>query len=1165
MNPISPKIDRRTFQELLQKARSIARFYTPEWEAQHEKDPGVALLKIFLNMHEQVIRRLNEVPHKNLVAFLDMMGIQMRPAQSAVAPVTFSLAEGTALNVLVPRGTELAGEAVKENQEKEEILFRTEDNLLASFARLQEIFSVDAPGDRFYKHSEDFLAGTPFTIFSGAELQEHSLYLGHEDLLNQNQPAVIRVNFTIASGATESDEFQFAWEFWNGENWVELASSERRNFVDLTDKFRRSGVMEFTKPFSGEIKSAPLFEQTSRWIRCRLSRPLSLASRVQLPTLNLIQLSVKSFKPFLPDLAFNNDIPLEISPIDVPMLAKDIPVEIDRSQACPGDQTGLIPDDLEIEDTLEFNNRVDDPIRSKIVPPSIPPTSSVFRTGKCYALDPPVNLYINDITVVRMITAMRSNDLTVAVLSENVAGLNIGAGIKAYLMGEGDPQPLYVASITPAGDPTLPANEQRHEITFDQGAGSFYNEDDQVRILPAIKPFGELPRLFDTFNLASDEAFSKKGARVTIHIESEWHDYPATPPDPDPQPVLSWEYWNGESWRGLRVSDTTEKFKAAGQIRFTCPEDIEKIEVNGEEKYWIRARLIDGDYGKEIIIGSGGTVSTGTIYYPVIKEINIEYQLAEQAPQFCFTLNNLDYIDRTAECRDKDLVFDPFAIFPEIYPGIFLGFDQPLTGGPLRMLIDLEEQFLGSDERLKMLWFYWNGREWVQLNVFDETENLTRVGMLEWIGGADFAVTEMFDRKLYWLKGLVVEGIHPSPPTIKGIFLNSVYALQAASIEGEILGSGDATAKQSFQLLHPLVIAQQVWIKEAREPGEEEMPAIIAAEGEDAVEKVLDETGEVQEIWVRWHEVEDFDQSDSSSRHYTVDKRLGIVRFGDGEQGMVCPAGDDNVMADYQFGGGKIGNVPPLSVKALKNAIPFIQAVTNYLDADAGAETETLEEAIERGTHRLQHRDRAVAAADFEWLARDASRKVARAKCLPNTDASGEFAPGWVTVLIVPDSKEKQPQPTRQLIKTVSEGLEQSAANLVVAPKHIHVRGPLYTEVIVETTIVPIGIEVAAEVESAARETLNRYIHPLTGGAEQTGWEFGKAICLSDIISRIEHLPNVDYVASLVLYAGGVQQAGDVALDPFTLPVSGEHRINLALPANTVTTATKKDECEYQL
>ncbi|MBE9592344.1 MAG: hypothetical protein IMF19_02580, partial [Proteobacteria bacterium] len=71
--------------------------------------------------------------------------------------------------------------------------------------------------------------------------------------------------------------------------------------------------------------------------------------------------------------------------------------------------------------------------------------------------------------------------------------------------------------------------------------------------------------------------------------------------------ILSWEYWDGKGWvvinrlNGFKDDQISNgyDFKETGRVEFPCPEDIEAVKVAGQENYWIRVRIISGDYGKE--------------------------------------------------------------------------------------------------------------------------------------------------------------------------------------------------------------------------------------------------------------------------------------------------------------------------------------------------------------------------------------------------------------------------------------------------------------------------------------------------------------------------------------------------------------------------------------
>ena len=69
---------------------------------------SAALVNIFARYAEIVIQRLNKVPDKNFLAFLDLLGVSLTPPQPARAPLLFALATGSDVDAFVPAGTQVA-------------------------------------------------------------------------------------------------------------------------------------------------------------------------------------------------------------------------------------------------------------------------------------------------------------------------------------------------------------------------------------------------------------------------------------------------------------------------------------------------------------------------------------------------------------------------------------------------------------------------------------------------------------------------------------------------------------------------------------------------------------------------------------------------------------------------------------------------------------------------------------------------------------------------------------------------------------------------------------------------------------------------------------------------------------------------------------------------
>ena len=113
MTVIPPKIDTRAAADISTELRGLLQVYAPAWK---EFDPvslqptgaSAALIGVFARFSEIVIERLNQVPEKNFLAFLDLLGAARVPPQPARVPLTFTLAAGSIVDAKVPQGTQVA-------------------------------------------------------------------------------------------------------------------------------------------------------------------------------------------------------------------------------------------------------------------------------------------------------------------------------------------------------------------------------------------------------------------------------------------------------------------------------------------------------------------------------------------------------------------------------------------------------------------------------------------------------------------------------------------------------------------------------------------------------------------------------------------------------------------------------------------------------------------------------------------------------------------------------------------------------------------------------------------------------------------------------------------------------------------------------------------------
>ncbi|MGH7930518.1 MAG: putative baseplate assembly protein, partial [Candidatus Binatia bacterium] len=399
---------------------------------------------------------------------------------------------------------------------------------------------------------------------------------------------------------------------------------------------------------------------------------------------------------------------------------------------------------------------------------------------------------------------------------------------------------------------------------------------------------------------------------------------------------------------------------------------------------------------------------------------------------------------------------------------------------------------------------------------------------------------------LHWLRVLWTGGEFGCSPDLTRLLLNTVPASQTVTLHNELLGSSTGKGKQTFRSARvPILRKLKLEIREPDIPGAEELRLIQKAEGDDAVTTLRDAKGTIEQIWVRWHEVEDWLSSTHRDRHFIVNRETGEILFGDGKRGQIPPVGTNNIrLRQYQTGGGAAGNRARRSIVQLRTTIPYVDSVTNLEAASGGLDMEDWDSLRERGSRWLRHRDRAVTTEDYEDLAKLASPTVGKAKCYSGKDLaldpSGKLLrPGVVSVVIVPYGAEAKPLPDLKLLRRVRDFLNQrrvpDASLLVLAPE--------YVRICVDAVVVAQSADSGASVALQCDDKLRRYLHPVNGGDASRGWEFGAMPHESDLFAVLESVPGLGFVRSLNIRTEE-DYPGLLKSENFLIS-SGEHRIRL--------------------
>ncbi|MBI9044423.1 MAG: putative baseplate assembly protein [Anaerolineaceae bacterium] len=673
-------------------------------------------------------------------------------------------------------------------------------------------------------------------------------------------------------------------------------------------------------------------------------------------------------------------------------------------------------------------------------------------------------------------------------------------------------------------------------------------------------PFGEKPCFNDTFYLASQDVFSIPDAKVEVEVTPTLHKVVVTSSDLE----IAWEIGSGQKWeligkstpefessgpRDFEFEDGTFAFTANRLVNFKLPSDIVMQTINGIESYWLRVRILAGNYGEEARYDKVGNNEIPYEYTPAsfsppsiaALKIGYTYEKAQEPLEACKSYNDFTFSEHTDDAKSAVSKFAPFKSSEKKRPTLYLGFDRQFANRNINIFAEMEpvsfspqESADGNSveepEQIRLVWEYSHKSGWVHLGMQDDTNSLTENGLLSFIGPSDLEPCALFnqEQQLYWLRVRWEKGTYSSFPRLRRLLPNTTWASQRKTIEKEILGSSTGESDQKFRTAKsPVLMDPLIEVREPELPSVKEREIIKDSSGNGNITAAIKTEGQSDTYWVRWRQVPDFHGSGLRDRHYVLDYQTGIVCFGDGNHGMVPPRGRSNIRAvQYHTGGGEKGNLPHEKINQIKSTVPYIDGAINFIPASGGADQETLEQVKERGSKSLRHRDRVVTVQDFEDLAYKASSDVARTQAIfphfhPTKGESinpGNLNPGQIGMIIVPYNNSQQSEskliPSLGLIKRVRDYLLSHCSPTV----DLWVAGPEWVEFTISTQIVPESLEGASALEEIISRKLQSFLHPLSGGPEGRGWAFGRKPHKSDLYVLMESLQGIDHIRTLEIH-----------------------------------------------
>ncbi len=270
-----PILDDLRFQrDLVDEARRRIIRYCPEWTDYNLSDPGITLIELFAWMTEMITYRLNLVPEKNYIRFMDLLGVRLQPANSARAEITFRLSTALPLQpgddtaAVVPAGLEVA---TRPTEEAPEVIFTTDEKLRIVPPLLTQV----RRDDEFNKNYMPRLGVEIFYAFARPRPRAgDTFYLGFDEANNLSGHLLrlyIEAEETQATGVRRNDP-PLVWECSTGNGqWDEVTPSTEPDEIDTTGGLNNArGNIMFYLPLT--MAPNQVQGRSAYWLRCRLEQ-----------------------------------------------------------------------------------------------------------------------------------------------------------------------------------------------------------------------------------------------------------------------------------------------------------------------------------------------------------------------------------------------------------------------------------------------------------------------------------------------------------------------------------------------------------------------------------------------------------------------------------------------------------------------------------------------------------------------------------------------------------------------------------------------------------------------------------------------------------------------------------------------------------------------------
>lgn len=288
-----PGLDDKTFNEIVDEARSLIPRYYPEWTDHNVHDPGITFIELFAWLAEMQIYQLDQITDRNYINFLKLLDFYPCDIQPARVEITFGNKENKeniTAEIPVPAGTQIFT-----GVETELLIFEIQEDFNLIPAQIKSI--ITTYDSKTVDNTEANETENVFFAAFGEKAQKGGILGLGLEFYNQIPEKEIHITFFLFEDdlppeGTHGDKplhvipsAGIVWEYQTNGKWKDLPVLK-----DSTLALTTNGRIVFVLPSDMEMNDI----DGLYWIRCRIQdgwyEIVPYMNRISINTVSAVQI-----------------------------------------------------------------------------------------------------------------------------------------------------------------------------------------------------------------------------------------------------------------------------------------------------------------------------------------------------------------------------------------------------------------------------------------------------------------------------------------------------------------------------------------------------------------------------------------------------------------------------------------------------------------------------------------------------------------------------------------------------------------------------------------------------------------------------------------------------------------------------------------------------------